>query len=349
MNARQQGYYNEIKAVVESKGGHVISDRYEKMIGKMNFRCEKGHEWDTEARSILKGMWCRYCHGNTREQGEENFNKRVVEKEGKILGKYTGNHGHILVQCKKGHQWEMMPYNLATGKWCPVCGYKDHGGGSKRFLETLEERKGKLIGTYINANTKIDVQCDKGHIWNVKPNSIVVGSWCPFCVGSSGENAIASYLTEKGIPYKSQRTIIGLARKRYDFIIEDKKIVIEYDGEMHFKFIPYYHVNEEFFKHRQLVDRVKTIHALSSGYRVIRIDYSQLLNINFLLDWALNITDPFCVTTPKLYEGWLLGTTISPKDIAEVQEGRSKPDYNEEDVLDDVTVITNRLLHLVVQ
>ena len=348
MNARQQGHYNEIKAVVESKGGHVISDRYEKMINKMVFQCEKGHQWDTEARSILKGMWCRYCHGNTREQGEASFYERVAKKEGFVVGKYTGNHNQVSVQCKLGHQWEMMPCNLAAGKWCPVCGYKHHGGGSKRFLETLEARKGKLIGTYINTKTRVEVQCDKGHTWHPKPYYIVIGNWCPFCDGSSGENAISLYLTEKGIPYKSQRTMIGLARKRYDFILEEIKTIIEYDGEMHFKFIPYYHVTEEFFKHRQLVDRVKTIHALSSGYRVIRIDYSQLLNINPLLDWALNITDPLCVTTPKLYGGWLLGTTVSPKDIAEVQEPRSRPDYNE-DVLDDVAVITNRLLHLVVE
>ena len=90
----------------------------------MIFRCEKCHEWDTEDRRILKGMWCRYCHGNTREQGEENFYKRVEEKEGKVLGTY---HNHVLIQCKKGHQWDVLLYNLTVGKWCPVCGYKHHG------------------------------------------------------------------------------------------------------------------------------------------------------------------------------------------------------------------------------
>lgn len=304
MNAQQQAYYDQIWAIVTSKSGKVISDRYEKMVNKMVFQCKNGHVWDTEARSILKGMWCRYCHGNTREQGETNFRQRVAEKGGIILGTYEGNHKHVLVQCAEGHQWELMPCNLVNGKWCPTCAYRHHGGGSTRFLRTLEERGGKLIGKYVNAQTPVQVQCDKGHIWDPKPYYIVIGNWCPFCTGSSGENAIASYLTEKGITYKSQSIIPGLPRKRFDFIFEYKgqRTIIEYDGKMHFKYYPYYHITEEYFYHRQLVDRVKNWVALSLGYKMIRIDDWQLQHIREHLDRALEQLDPLYLATPKLYE-----------------------------------------------
>lgn len=339
MNARQQEYYDQIRAVVESKGGIVISDQYEKMVNKMIFRCENGHEWDTEARSILKGMWCRYCHGNTLERGEENFRKRVVEKGGLVLGAYTGNANHILVQCVEGHQWEIKPHNVTAGKWCPVCAYRHHGGGSTRFLRTLDERGGKLLDRYVNTRTRVRVQCDKGHIWDPKPYYIVIGNWCPFCSGSSGEQAIASYLTEKHIAYISQSTIPGLPRKRFDFIIqyEGYDIIIEYDGKMHFNYNPYYHITEEYFEHRQLVDRVKMRSAFNAGYKMIRIDDYQVLHIREHLDNALSQLDAVYLASPKLYKEWRIEEGVTPEEVAEVNAGRSRPDY---EYLEDNTVVS---------
>lgn len=338
MNPKQQEYYDSIVAAVEAKGGKVISERYVKMIDKMIFRCENGHEWDTEARSVLKGMWCRYCHGNTREQGEERFLQRVADKGGVVVGKYVGNHNHVLVQCSQGHQWDILPYNLTVGKWCPVCGYKDHGGGSKRFLEILEERKGKLLGRYTNGQTPVSVQCENGHTWDPKPYYVVIGNWCPLCTGSTGEQSIASYLREKGIAYKTQCTIPGLPRRRYDFILEynGRNFVVEFDGEMHFKFMPYYHGTEKFFLYRQAIDRVKTLHALNNSYQVIRIDYSQLLKIREHLDVFLKKEDRLCVSTPHLYQGWLGGASVPPEEVVAVNEAHSRR-YFEEREVDDLT------------
>ena len=329
MNAKQLAYFSQIAAVVANKGGRVISDRYVKMVDKMIFQCENGHQWDTEARSILKGMWCRYCHGNPREQGEVNFRKRVAEKGGTVIGPYMGNVNKILIQCHLGHQWEAFPYNITVGKWCNVCGYTNHRGGGEQMFKIVEERKGKVLGNYVNARTRLQVQCDKGHIWEPKPYYIVVGSWCPFCTGSHGENIIATYLSGRNIIYKSQTTIPGLPRKRYDFIIEYKgrKVVIEYDGEMHFKFIPYYHVNEKFFHHRQSVDKVKTLHAFNNNYQVIRIDYSQVSNIAIHLNYALELDVPLCVSTPFLYRDWLIGKTVTNEEMTAVYNGCSRPDY----------------------
>lgn len=327
MDIRQLQYYEAIEDIVESKGGRVLSDRYTKMIDKMWFECENGHQWDTEARSILKGIWCRYCHGNTREQGEISFHQRVAEKGGIILGPYLGNHKKVLVQCKLGHQWEVLPHNLASGKWCPACGYVHHGGGSARFMQTVNERKGKVLGEYINAKTRIKVQCENGHIWDPKPYYVVIGNWCPLCDGTTGEQAIATYLNERNIPFRSQTNISGLKRKRYDFIItyNGQNCVIEFDGQLHFKYMEYYHGTFEYFEHRQAVDRVKTLHAISKNYRVIRIDYSKLLKIKDHLDAALELSSPLYVSTPRLYQGWFLNHEVTPEEIAKVNKGRSRP------------------------
>lgn len=345
MNPQQQTYYDQITSIVVGKGGRVISDRYIKMVDKMLFDCGKGHQWDTEARSILKGMWCRYCHGNTQEQGEINFKKRVVEKGGTVLSEYKNNETKVLVQCHLGHQWEVFPHNLTVGKWCPACGYVNHGGGDERFYTTVKEHKGKILGDYVNTRTRIQVQCDKGHIWTPKPYYIVIGNWCPICTGSNGENIITIYLDSKNISYKIQSTISGLPRKRFDFIIKyrGKIIIIEYDGEMHFKYIPYYHINEEFFHYRRSVDRVKTLYAFNNNYQIIRIDYTQLLNINAHLDYALELDTPLYVSTPALYQNWLIGN-ITNEEIQTVYNGRNRPDY----VSTEIAGITNILSTLTI-
>ena len=287
-------------------------------------------------------MWCRYCNGNTRQQGEENFKLRVAERKGTILGNYTGNNNKVLVQCELGHQWEIFPFNLTSGKWCPVCGYKHHKGGSDKFYQVVAENKGEVLGQYVNARTRIQIKCAKGHTWDPKAYYIVIGNWCPFCTGSSGENIISLYLTEKNIPYTSQGTIKDLPRKRFDFIINYKgqTIIVEYDGQMHFRYMEYYHITEEYFRYRQSVDRVKTLVAVTNNCRVIRIDYSQLANIRHHLDIALDSDDMLYLSTPKLYEGWLSGAIVSQEELKAVYEGKSRPDYNA-CVADDTIVCRN--------
>lgn len=134
-----------------------------------------------------------------------------------------------------------------------------------------------------------------------------------------------SYLSRKGITFQAQSVIKGLPRKRYDFIADykGKQIVIEFDGKMHFKYVKYFHKDEEEFKHRRSVDRVKTYHALSNGFKVIRIDYSQVLRIDEHLDYALESDCLYQVSTPSLYENWLTGL-VTPEEYMIVFNGKPK-------------------------
>lgn len=51
-----------------------------------------------------------------------------------------------------------------------------------KINEILKERKIELIGNYINLETKVEFQCEKGHIWESKPNNILYNkNGCPGC------------------------------------------------------------------------------------------------------------------------------------------------------------------------
>lgn len=54
-----------------------------------------------------------------------------------------------------------------------------------KAMQALAEKKGGrcLSVDYVNSNTPLKWECDKGHIWRAVPGSIQRGSWCPKCAG----------------------------------------------------------------------------------------------------------------------------------------------------------------------
>lgn len=133
-----------------------------------------------------------------------------------------------------------------------------------------------VIGEYQTSKIKIEHECIKGHRWKVIPNDILRGVGCPQCSSSKGEKRIADELNKLGIEYKHDRTFPWSQRKRYDFIIKSKRVLIEYDGIQHFRPVDYSSNNkalaEKQFRHTQLNDDLKNRLAKENGYRLIRLN-----------------------------------------------------------------------------
>lgn len=123
---------------------------------------------------------------------------------------------------------------------------------------------------------------------------------CPRCVMSKGERLIEQYLKNENILYQTQHTISTLPRKRFDFILTEKKILIEFDGEQHFKFIEFFHENEEKFGKLQSVDVMKTVSAVNQGYRIIRIAYN-IINLTEYINKSIDSDEIICVSDASLY------------------------------------------------
>ncbi len=49
------------------------------------------------------------------------------------------------------------------------------------FKELVESKEYKLLSEYINAQTKVKIKCDKGHIYEVRPYTFKQGHICPKC------------------------------------------------------------------------------------------------------------------------------------------------------------------------
>lgn len=54
------------------------------------------------------------------------------------------------------------------------------------FLQYLKDNhiKATPLERYINGNTKINFQCEQGHIFSIRPRAVVDGQGCPYCSGN---------------------------------------------------------------------------------------------------------------------------------------------------------------------
>lgn len=73
-----------------------------------------------------------------KEEGFPDMRTRyahLVKDKGELLGEYKGGHVKTSWRCLKGHVFEMMPYVVTNGHWCPSC---SHVGPSVAQLEIYE-------------------------------------------------------------------------------------------------------------------------------------------------------------------------------------------------------------------
>lgn len=179
--------YEEVKEYFEQFGYDLLDDTYVNNKKPLTVKCPDGHITTTLTFDNFKNKKrrCSCCIGNMKYT--YGFVKEYIESFGyKLLSdKYVNSNEYLLVQCNMEHE----PYNVTFNAFknnktrCPYC-----CGNIKYTIEEikryLEEFQYKLLSTeYKNAKAKLEVQCDKGHIYETYWNKIQQGSRCPYCKG----------------------------------------------------------------------------------------------------------------------------------------------------------------------
>lgn len=105
-------------------------------------------------------------------------------KGGQLLSnEYVNDKTKLRWKCSEGHMWEAVPNNIKNGSWCPHC-----SGVMRLSIEDMhtlaKEHRGKCLSTeYLNNKTPLEWQCEKGHRWKARPDSVRNGKWCLICSG----------------------------------------------------------------------------------------------------------------------------------------------------------------------
>lgn len=203
---------------------------------------------------------------------------------------YNGKHKTTWkCQCSCGNICYATTENLKRGD-TPSCGcitkenrratLKDLTGQKFGHLKVL-----KFIGS-IKGNSKYLVECDCGKVYEIYANNLTQGNTtsCGCVKESHGEQKIREILNINNINFISQKKFQDFkfndtnGTPRFDFYLPEKNIIIEYDGEQHFKPI-FSFDTEQTFKKRQLHDKEKNQYCFNNNITLIRIPYTHFNNL----------------------------------------------------------------------
>lgn len=152
----------------------------------------------------------------------------------------------------------------------------------KEVKEVIEEY-GFISKDIITDNCSFTYQALSSYFKNKKELSNHFGYDNLFHDGrSSKEKHISTILdeligSENYSTEKSWEWLLNETGKRMyaDFYIPHKQMVIEYDGEQHFKFVEMFHKTEENFRRQQKRDMLKDKLLKENNINVVRISYNQ--------------------------------------------------------------------------
>lgn len=281
------------------------------------FDCECGHDFQIILRNINhRNSWCTYCAnkklcGNCDKCFNNSFashyrvnnwsNKNTFET--KEVFKYS--HKAYLFDCECGHEFKARLSDITSkNSWCPYC-----SNPPKKLCENIKsclscqsktfasqersknwstKNKKKPIEVFKSSAEICIFDCDKcNNEFKSKLCHITDGSWCPNC----------RYKTEEKLTKKLEQIFptIKIQAKYdwcknikhlpFDFCLEEQKIIIECDGEQHWKQVAKWKTPQ----HIRQRDLYKMNCANENGYSMIRIIQEDVFKDKY--DWLTELQE----------------------------------------------------------
>lgn len=299
-------FKNEIKKIhpnIEIIGEYISVNK--------NIKCRcllDGYEWNANPKNLLNGEGCKKCASikngifcrHTQEWFDEKMKK--IHPNIEVLTPYITIKDKVKCKCLlDDYIWETTPDALINNKTgCVKCSNRRTGERcrktNKEFLEQLKLINPNIIPLeeYIDDHTKIQCKCKiHNYIWSVAPNKILRRyTGCPKCSASGSENKLNFILEKWGYRYEIEKKYDDCKDQKclpFDKYLPDFNILIECDGEQHFKPVTFGIFSEEEalekFKTTQKHDKMKNEYCEKNGIPLIRIPYWENQNMeSYLFD-----------------------------------------------------------------
>jgi len=274
--------------------------------------------------SHMDGQGCKKCAIDNRKITRDEF----VNKSTEIHNGYysydkvvMGSRGDekVTVTCPKHGDFLIRPYSHLQGQGCRTCWYESTRTTLEDFIKrSTEKHKGYYSYDNVvlgkNISDKVMVTCPKHGDFSTSAKGHLEGNGCPRCSESKGEKALTTYFEKNGIQFESQKkfkSCFTFSDKKqrcfelpFDFYLPEKNVLIEVDGEQHFRSV----FGVETFERLSIRDGVKNKFVQNSSMRLIRLFYNSR-NFDYLLselERLLNIESSEKILLSKDYPkaGW---------------------------------------------
>jgi very-short-patch-repair endonuclease len=306
----ENSFASHVKALYWSEENNIGPESVYKNSGnKYKFNCKCGHTFiNTLACIAHSGQWCSYCANKSLCNNNEcdmclqkSFASHVKalywsKENNEITPRdvFKNTHTKYYFDCDIcKHTFDIRLNDVMYDKWCSYCnGDKMCDKEScifcfnKSFASHPREScwSDKNIGIKPRDVTKFshskyyfncDV-CDK--LYYAKLNSIAYGMWCS-CNIYKTEKILHEYLEKEYYFTKIKRGqkfdwCKNINHLPFDFCIEEYKIIIELDGDQHFKQVLKWASPEQTQKN----DKYKMECAINNGYFIIRLLQQDVFN-----------------------------------------------------------------------
>jgi very-short-patch-repair endonuclease len=295
---------------------------------------ECGHDFNMSINHITQDSWCKYCTVRWTHCGDKDckycFNRSFASHDkSKYWDAEKNNQDALQVAKTSGkkywfkceecnHSFKSRLSDISNGRWCGYCSLSwKHCGDEeceycyKRSFKSHyrsnffhKEKNNGEDPLYIikSKNKKYWFTCDDcGNDFKSSINSITnKDSWCKYCKNKT-EKKLYKWLKDNvkhSIDYQKSFTWCKNDKTQrvmpLDFVIEDLKLVIELDGDQHFKQISNWMSPEE----NQRRDKLKMTHCIKNRYKIIRLYQEDVLKDknNWEKELSNSINDSIVIT-----------------------------------------------------
>jgi hypothetical protein len=254
-----------------------------------------------------KKIGCPYCIGKNKTTA--SFRREIfdINSNIKIRGEYISAKTPIECECLiDGTIWFPTPNGLLNSCGCPECGRIASNKNSTKTNETFVHQLALVnpdvipLQEYIQAKTQIWVTCKKcGHKWQVTPDNLLQGNGCPECSMLKTERKLGEILVELGYSIERQKKYCDCKDQLplpFDIYLSDEHILIEYQGEQHYRPVNFGGISDEeaeknFLKTQQH-DKIKSQYCYQNNIPLIYVPYWEKHNLKeFIVNQLNQYTD----------------------------------------------------------
>ena len=246
--------------------------------------CRKHGDFVTNAYSHVQGRGgCPSCHLDNNRSSLEYFVERARgihgEKYDYSRVVYTHGRKHVTIVCNEHGEFEQYPDVHLMGSGCKECFNERY-----RLTKDLFEERARVVHgdkydysqvDYKDSKIKVKVICQVHGVFEITPNAHVSSKQgCRRCKESKGETRIRNFLERHGIEF-IQEYRIGSDKFRYDFFLPGYSMLIEFQGQQHFKPIEIFGGQVAYAETCER-DRLKFLLAKKKGYFLARPTFRSL-------------------------------------------------------------------------
>ena len=251
--------------------------------------------------SICGDLLCGEKNRKTKEKFVNDAVKIHKEKYDYSLVDYKSALEKVKIICPVHGEFLQKPSSHLNGNGCLKCSIERvanvNRNTQQKFLEKSERVHGKRYdyskSVYGNRHKKLQIICKLHGMFLQTPGDHFRGMGCPKCNLSKGEQKIISFLDTNRIKYTTQKTFDNCRNEctncklPFDFYIPSKNLLIEYDGEHHYKFgcrFGKFTTTKPDMIGFQKRDKIKTKFCKKNNIFLLRIKYTQFRKINEILN-----------------------------------------------------------------